>query len=220
MFDIATKYCFHLDNDNTNGMEIFLLLYSLEKYVNGAIIEINRLERTRKNISKKLNLHKKGNITRKDFQLTYLACDTHFFFICIDKCYKLIKQIGLELNDKEIEKLSDRLNKNYNIAIVRNHLEHIEDRCKGYLNLNDKNRNKKKHISDFGNFVGDHFSFNNIQYPSDRKSLKELIKIYSDLIEIVDNRARKDPWFVEKEEMETNSKHIMKIVKKAWLMKK
>lgn len=221
MYDLATKYCFHLDKDNTKSLELFLLLHSLEKYVNGAIIEMNRLEKTRKNITKRLsNLRQNIDTPRKkDFQLTYLACDTHFFFICIDKCYKLITQLSLELNDNEIKKLKTKLNKVFDIATIRNHLEHIEDRCKGYLSIKDKKQNIKKHISDFGNFAGDDFSFNNKKYPSGKKSLEELKNIYLDLIKILDDRARKDPKFVEKIKMEERNKLIMKALKKAGLIK-
>jgi hypothetical protein len=216
MFDLATKYCFHLDKNNTKSLELFLLLLSLEKYVNGAIIEMNRLEKTRKNINKKLaNLSQNLGAPRiNKFQLTYLACDTHFFFICIDKCYKLITQLSLELNDNGIKKLKTKLNKIFDIAIIRNHLEHIEDRCRGYLNLKDKKQNIKKHISDFGNFAGDDFSFNNKKYPSGKKSLEELKNIYLDLIKILDVKARKDPKFVEIIEREERHKLIMKALKK------
>jgi len=221
MFDLATKYCFHLDKDNTKSLELFLLLHSLEKYVNGAIIEMNRLEKTRKNITKKLSKLRQNIDTprRKDFQLTYLACDTHFYFICIDKCYKLIAQLSLELGDNEIKKLKTKLNKVFDIATIRNHLEHIEDRCRGYLNLKDKKLNIKKPISDFGNFAGDDFSFNNQKYPSGKKSLEELKNIYLELIKILDERARKDPRFVEKIKMEERNKLIMKALKKAGLIK-
>jgi len=221
MFDLATKYCFHLDKDNTKSLELFLLLHSLEKYVNGAIIEMNRLEKTRKNITKKLSKLRQNIDTprRKDFQLTYLGCDTHFYFICIDKCYKLIAQLSLELGDNEIKKLKTKLNKVFDIATIRNHLEHIEDRCRGYLNLKDKKLNIKKPISDFGNFAGDDFSFNNQKYPSGKKSLEELKNIYLELIKILDERARKDPRFVEKIKMEERNKLIMKALKKAGLIK-
>ena len=221
MFDLATKYCFHLDKDNTKSLELFLLLHSLEKYVNGAIIEMNRLEKTRKNITKKLSKLRQNIDTprKKDFQLTYLACDTHFYFICIDKCYKLIAQLSLELGDNKIKKLKTKLNKVFDIATIRNHLEHIEDRCRGYLNLKDKKQNIKKPINDFGNFAGDDFSFNNKKYPSGKKSLEELKNIYIELMKILDERARKDPKFVEKIKMEERNELIMKALKKAGLIK-
>lgn len=223
MFDIATKYCFHLDKDKAKSLGLFLLLSCLEKYVNGAIIEMNRLEKTRKGIIKKLSglrsMETGQKRRNKDFQLTYLACDTHFFFICIDKCYKLITQLSLELNDVEITALKTRLNKIFDITTVRNHLEHIDDRCKGYLSLKDKKEKRKKHIQDFGNFIGDDFSFNNKKFPSNRKSLKELKGIYQDLIKIVHNRfASRDPVFIERIVQEKRIKLIQKALKKAGLI--
>lgn len=221
MYDLSTKYCFHLDKDNAKSLELFLLLHSFEKYVNGAIIEINRLEKTRKNITEKLlNLRQDiGAPRKKDFQLTYLACDTHFFFICIDKCYKLLNQLSIELNDKNIKKLRIRLDKFFDLRIIRNHLEHIEQRCVGYANKKDEKKKIKKPIPDFGNFVGDDFSFNNKKFPSGKKSLEELKNIYLDLIKILDAKARKDPKFVEKIKMEERNRLIMKALKKARLIK-
>ena len=182
---------------------------------------MNRLEKTRKNITKKLSKLRQNIDTprKKDFQLTYLACDTHFYFICIDKCYKLIAQLSLELGDNKIKKLKTKLNKVFDIATIRNHLEHIEDRCRGYLNLKDKKQNIKKPINDFGNFAGDDFSFNNKKYPSGKKSLEELKNIYIELMKILDERARKDPKFVEKIKMEERNELIMKALKKAGLIK-
>jgi hypothetical protein len=221
MFDLATKYCFYLDKNDLKNSELFLLLFSLEKYVNGAIIEINRIERTRKNIAKKLSDIKQNSnaLIKKNFQLTYLACDTHFYFICIDKCYKLVAQLSIELNDNEIRKLKTKLNKVFDITTIRNHLEHIEDRCRGYLNPKDKNQNIKKHISDFGNFVGNDFSFNNKKYPSGKESLKELKNIYLGLINILNNRARKDQEFVKKVRTEDRNQSVMRALKKARLTK-
>jgi hypothetical protein len=222
MFDLVTKYCFYLDKDRGKSLELFLLLHTLEKYVNGAIIEMNRLEKTRKFITKKLaDLRSKGyrSSKQKDFQLTYLGCDTHFFFICIDKCYKLIRQLSLELNDQDIKKLKTRLNKIFDIATVRNHLEHIEDRCKGYLSPKDKKKRKKTNIQDFGNFVGNDFSFNYKKFPSNKKSLEELKNIYRDLIKILHNKyASKDPGFVERMKAEERVKLIQGALKKAGLV--
>lgn len=223
MFDIATKYCFHLDKDNAKSSELYLLLLFLERYVNGAIIEMNRLEKTRRDIDKGLlslrNMETYQKPRNKNFQLTYLSCDTHFFFICIDKCYKLITQFSLELNDVEIEKLKTRLNKIFDIVLIRNHFEHIEDRCKGYLSRKDKTKNRQKHISDFGNFIGDDFSFNNKKFQTNRKSLKELKDIYQDLIKILHNKyASRDPGFIERIAQEKRFKLIQKTLKKAGLI--
>lgn len=218
MFDLAMKYCFYLDKNERKNRELFLLLFTLEKYINGAIIEMNRLEKTRKSIKRLLSISKDEkyrNSIKKSFQLNYLHCDTHFFFICIDKCYKLIDQLSLELNDKDVKKLKIRLNKIFNVVTVRNHLEHIEDRCKGYLSLKDKRIKKQRHIQDFGNFIGNDFSFNGKKFPSDRRSLEELKKIYQDLIKILHSKyASKDPNFIERMKREKEIKLIQKIQKK------
>jgi hypothetical protein len=228
MFNLADKYCFYLDKDNDKNMEIFLLLRTLEQYINGAIIEMNRLEKTRKNIAKKLSIRflsfKTGvaskSIGRKDFQLTYLACDTHFFFICIDKCYKLIAQLSFELDDLDIKKLKVRLNTIFDIDTVRNHLEHIEDRCVGYGSKKDKNKKIKRQIQDFGNFPGDDFSFNNKKFPTNKKSLEELKHIYLDLIKIIHSKyASNDKYFVERMKSEERTKLILKALKKDGLIK-
>jgi hypothetical protein len=223
MFDIATKYWLSLDKNNDKSLKLFLLLSYLEKYVNGAIIEMNRLEKTRRNIIKGLSSLKNIGAHRKprnkDFQLTYLACDTHFFFICIDKCHKLINQLSLELNDKDVEKLKVRLNKIFDIKTVRNHLEHIEKRCIGYLSRKDEKKKKLKQIQDFGNFIGDNFSFNNKKFQSNRKSLEELKNIYRELIKILhDKYASKDPRFIERIAQEKRIELIQKVFKKAGLV--
>lgn len=217
MFDLATKYSFILHKDSKRNLELSLMLYTLEKYVNGAIIEMNRLERTRRNIHRKLsNLNRDINTPYvKDYYLTYLTCDTHFYFICIDKCYKLIAQLSQELNDKDIEELKMKIDKIFDITAIRNHLEHIEDRSRGFLNLKDKEKNIKKHISDFGNFVGDHFSFHNQKFPSGKKSLEQLKNIYVDLLKILDNRARRDPEFIKQIERDEQINLIRKALKKA-----
>lgn len=220
MFDLATKYYSYLDSDPEKSMSLFLLLYEIENYVNGATIQINRLERHRGRIRKMFtNLRKSQQIKRNNFRSTYLACDTHYFFICIDKIYKLLNNLSKELNDKDIKKLRTGLNKIFNISTIRNHLEHIEDRCIGYLSLHDKKQNIQKHISDFGNFAGDDFSFNNRKYPSSKKSLKEVKKVYKELIKILHNKyATKNPHFVKRQRIEKRHEMVMKSLKKAGLI--
>lgn len=218
MFDLVGKYWRYLDRDNDKNLSLSLLLHYLENYVNGAIIEMNRLEKTRRKLDR-LGDADSWRPEKQHFQLTSLACDTHFFFICIDKCYKLINQLSIELNDEDIKKLKTKLNKIFDIKTVRNHLEHIDDRCKGYLSLKNKKQNIKTHISDFANFAGDDFSFNNKKFPSNKKSLEELKVIYRDLIKIIHNKyAIKDAEFVEEINMEKSIKLIKKALKKAGLI--
>jgi len=220
MFDLATKYVFYLDKDHKKSLELFLLLNTLEKYVNGAMLEMDRLETTRVAINKKMIVLRKGlplhGLMKRNFELTRLGCDTHFFFVCVDKCYKLLHQLARELNDPDIRKLKKELDKVFDIRTIRNHLEHIDERCIGYLNPEDRKKRIKKPIQDFGNFIGSDFSFNNKKFPSNKQSLGELQKIYRELIKILhDKYASKDQRFVENEQNEKRIKLIQKALKKA-----
>ena len=216
MFDVASKYCFALDKDSKKSLNYYLLLSNIEKYVNGAIIEMGRLSRIRKAITKEF----KTRSLRKNYRLTYLANDTHFYFVCIDKVYKLLSRLGTELNDPDIKKLAKKLGATFDIKTVRNHLEHIDARCLGFLSIKTEKKKISKHISDFGNFFNDNFSFNGKTFPSNKGSLLELKKIYKDLIEILTKKyASKDPGFVWREQSDKRYKAIMKTAKKAGLFK-
>lgn len=220
MFDLASKYGFSLDKNSEKAMRCFLLLYNLEKYVNGAIIEMNRLNRVRQAVNESVRNIELRN-RRRNYQLTYLANDTHFYFVCIDKVYKLLFKLAQELNDMDIKKLAQNLGKTFDIRTVRNHLEHIDTRCLGFLSEKDEKNKVRKHISDFGNFIGENFSFDRKTYPSGKGSLIELKKIYIDLIEILDRKyASKDPGFIWRQNSEKVYKKIMQNLKKAnWFQK-
>ncbi|MEA3449782.1 MAG: hypothetical protein U9Q85_02280 [Patescibacteria group bacterium] len=222
MFDLATKYCFYLDNDPKKSMRYFMLLLEIENYVNGAVIQMNRLERHRARLRIMLNdIRESKKVNQNKFRSTYFACDTHYYFICIDKIYKLLKNLHEELNDEKIKKLRARINKYFNISTVRNHLEHIEDRCVGFLSLNDKKNNNKKQINDFGSFLGDDYTFNNEKYPSSKISLKEIKDIYKELIKILHHDyALKNPEFTKRQEIEAEHEKIMKNLKKIGFIKK
>lgn len=216
MFDLASDYCFSLDKDTKKSVKYFLLLSNLEKNVNGAIIEMRRLNRVRKTILKRIN----GRKIRKDNSLTYLANDTHFYFICIDKVFILLSRLAAELNDPDIKRLAKKLGKTFDIRTVRHHLEHIDARCLGFLSKRDERKKISRPISDFGNFINDNFSFNGKQFPSGKAGLTELKNIYKELLEILRSEyASKDPHFVWREQSEKRYKATMKAVKKAGLFK-
>lgn len=222
MFDIASKYCFSLDRkDSKRNLGLFLLLYNLEKYVNGAEIEMKRLGRIRQLIKKELeNILRTKAPRRKNFKLNYLAIDTHFYFVCIDKVYKLLSKLATELNDSDIKKLAKRLEKTFDIKTVRDHLEHIDARCLGFLSKKDEKKGTRKHISDFGNFINGNFTFDGKKFPSGKGSLSELKKIYTDLIELLTKKyASKDPYFIRRQQSEEIHKKIMQKLKKAGLFR-
>jgi hypothetical protein len=199
MYDLAGKYFFCFHNDPKVNAEAFLLLHELETYVNGAIIQLSRLKRTRKTMDFKLKelIGKNGPIGRikKDFNLTRLHCDYHFYFICTGQIYRLLEAIGEVLDDKDIKDLFDKFARKFPIEI-RNHLEHLHERAQGKM--------YKKyigHISDFGNFVGDGFTFAGKFYSVGEKDLTDLKLIYEELIDIIDtNYASKDPNFIWREQ--------------------
>lgn len=212
MFDLATKYTFALDKNTSKSVGRYLLLSNLEKYLNGAIIEMNRMTRVRRLIMVNLQSQKLS----KNFRLQYLANDHHFYFICVDKVYKLLSALGKEFNDKEIADLAKRVNKVFDITSVRNHLEHIDDRSLGFLSIDDKKKQNRKFISDFGNFIGDNFSFDGKKFPSDKNSVSKLKEKYIQLIAIINKKyASKDPGFVWREQSEKRYKALMKALKKA-----
>lgn len=223
MYDLASEYCFSLDKNREKNQRCFLLLLNLENYVNGAIIEMARLNRIRQAVRKDIQkpFEMQSLKRRNNFQLTYLSNDTHFYFVSIDKVYKLLSKLATELNDSDIKKLRTRLKKAFDIGTVRNHLEHIDARCLGFLSKKDEREKVRKRISDFGNFMGDNFSFNGKQFPSGKGSLFELKKIYTDLISILtDKYASKDPSFLLRQNSEKVYKKIMQSLKKTnWFQK-
>lgn len=216
MFDLALKYSFSLDKNKDKAIRCFLLLYYFENYVNGAIIQMRRLNRIRKAIKKDIQNSLKSLTKRKSFHLTYLANDTHFYFICIDKVYKLITAFGKELDDSDISSLAIRLDNVFCINIVRSHLEHIEQRCLGRFPRAEKGKIAK---NDLGNFIGEDFSFGGRKFPSGVGSINELKKIYTDLLEILERKyASQDPGFIWRQQSEERHRQIMRKLEKMGLL--
>ncbi len=199
MYDLAGKYIFCFDNDQKLNAEVFLLLHELETYVNGAIIQINRLRITRKTIEcrsqKLIGENRPTGHIKKDFNLTRLHCDYHFYFICIGQIYRFLETIGKVLDDQDIKDLFDKFDRKFPIEI-RNHLEHLHERAQGKMY-----KRYIGHISDFGNFTGDRFTFAGKSYAVGEKELADLKSIYEELIKIIDiNYASKDPNFIWREQ--------------------
>ncbi len=198
MYDIAGKYIFCFHDDPKIDAEASLLLVVLETYINGAIIQLNRLNRTRKtidyNLKELISSRSIGRI-KKDFNLTRLHCDYHFYFICIGQIHKLIETIGEVLEDQGIKKVLAKFDREFPIEI-RDHLEHIHERAQG-----KKYKKDIGHISDFGNFVGNGFTFAGKSYTVDAKSLTNLKLIYKELINVITtNYASKDSNFIWREQ--------------------
>lgn len=217
MYDLARKYCFCLHSNPERSRKAFLLLSELENYVNGAIMQTARLERTRKDIVKKLRKEMKstrdGNYTfksrKKDFSLVKLHCDYHFYFICIGQINKFLKRLYEELNDPNLERVYSKFEGTFN-KDIRNDLEHLDERAIG-----KKRKQDIGHISDFGNFPGDRFSFNGKEFPVNKEKLKELTQIYEEIIDVLyKNYGSKDPHFLWMEQSERQGKLLFRHLRK------
>ncbi|MFC1927649.1 hypothetical protein ACFLW7_03635 [Chloroflexota bacterium] len=183
-------------------------------------MQTTRIARYRKAIDKRLreemdsvrqaeHFHK---WSEKDFSLTRLHCDYHFYFICIGQIGKLLKRLCELLKDPDLKqvytKFEDKFDKD-----VRDSLEHIDERAIGV-----KKGEEIGHISDFGNFPGDRFSFDGKEYPVNRQSVRELKGIYEETINVLyKNYGSKDPGFVHREQSERRVKGLLRQLKRQGL---
>lgn len=213
MFNLASKYHFIF-----NDFQINLLLMLMEEYVNGAELQINRIERTRKLDQKRLLLMrntKDVNWTTYRTHHLKIFCDTHFYFICIGQVNKCLKRLRNKLDNKNLKEIYSEFQKIFSQEI-RNHLEHIDERAVG---LQKKGRKEVSigHIKDFKNFSNDNLTFNGKSYPVNNDSLTKLKKIYKNIISVIHNDyASKDQYFVYDMIRQKQIEKIMKIAQKEY----
>jgi len=206
MFNIASKYHFVFSNLNIN-----ILLMLIEEYVNGAELQIRRIERTRKLANKNLKDVNKINWTTYRNRHLKIFCDAHFYFICIGQVSKCIETLCKELKNKRLSKIKSEF-KNTFSQEIRNDLEHMNERAVG-----------KKHdksigvIRDFNNFANDDLTFNGKKYPVNKKSLNKLKEIYKNIISVIhEEYALKDPNFVNMINRSNQLKKIRRIAEKEY----
>lgn len=128
MYELASKYYFVFKDT-----KIGLLLMLMEEYINGAELQIRRIERTRKLYRKTFQLPKGiENINRTTFKNRQLKifCDAHFYFICIGQVSKCFERLSAELKNTKINTINSEFQKNFSREI-RNDLEHIDARAVG-----------------------------------------------------------------------------------------
>ena len=147
----------------------------MEEYVNGAELQISRIERTRKLVQKTLSLTQGlKNINWTTYRKRHLKifCDAHFYFICIGHVSRCLKRLCTKLNKKKLNIIYSEFQKTF-ILEIRNDLEHIDARAVG---LKKKGRKEISigHIQDFKNFSNDNLTFNGKSYPVNKESLKKL----------------------------------------------
>lgn len=213
MFKLASKYIFVL-----NDIQSFLLLSLVEEYVNGAELQIQRIDRNRKTIIKtfqsqhnfehtKLTTHQ--NCQRRIFH------DAHFYFICIGQVSKCLDRLCKKLNNKRLHKINSKFKKAFSREI-RNDLEHIDARAVG-----KKKKGRREvdigFVRDFKNFSGDNLTLNGKSYPVNKETLNKLKSIYKKIIQVIhEDIALKDKNFVERSATDKYIEKVTKAVQKEY----
>lgn len=147
-----------------------LALWTLENYVNGAIIQWNRIQADKKTLP--------GPPPGVDQTLVLiLFLDIHFYFICGDKVQNLLEYLAKANIDPKLKDLWNRYKPRlepFNRA--RNHLEHIETRT------------SPEYERDFGNLKGDIYTFGGERFDISASSLKILTDAYEEVVNILHMR--------------------------------
>lgn len=174
-----------------------MLLYNIEKYINGAILQVGRVEKERKAHFKKFIGLPIAHFRRLD----NIFLDAHFYFICIDQIDKNLKRLIGQLGNKNLEIICQEFQTDFD-SEIRNDLEHIDARAVGKTKFEkDVDGNTKRSwMVDFVNFQGDKLSFGGRKYAINKDSIKKLKKIYQKLIRTIRaDYALKDKNYVEME---------------------
>lgn len=211
MFSLSSKYFSVFKN-----IEIYILLSKTEQYINGAILQIERIERTRRLMEKKRSkpLEQK-NVT---LLLPKLFLDAHFYFICVGQVNKFFKRLCDELKNPNLDKVYSEFKKVFK-SEIRNDLEHLDERVVGKKFGKAVNEElKKRWLQDFVNFRDDRLSFGGKLYPVNKEALKNLKGIYKNLISVIHkDYAMKNSNFVEWENREKIINKITRLVEKKFL---
>lgn len=157
----------------TNNFESSVGLLILKKYVNGTIIQWDRIQ-----IDKKMLPGPGPGVDHRLMDTLFL--DIHFYFVCFDKCQNLIEYLAKTDGDPKLDVLWQELKpkfKPFNDA--RNHLEHIETRL------------TKDYFSDLGNMLNDTYTFGGDSYNVSASGLKILTDAYEQILTIIGSRPSK-----------------------------
>jgi len=187
----------------------FLLFYKLEQFFNAAEIQVQRIQRVKKSMFRRIK-RKLYGVNRG--QNVKLFSDIHFYFICLGQISKLLEQIDKQLKNKSIEELKQKFGEEFK-SEIRNNLEHIDERAVG-KRFGNPHADAAKWKRDFGNLDGDNFTFGGEKYEISKEKLKSLWKVYDELISIIHHEyGLKNPNFVKELEMMQRSKKLSKFFK-------
>jgi len=212
MFDEAHKYWFVLrppSMPTKGGLDGYLLLKNLEKYMNGALLQINRVVRDRRSVTASMNSGTKW----PPRSLAKMFLDAHFYFICIGQINKFFRQLCHFLNNSKLDKLHKEFQLEFQQEI-RDHLEHLDERVVGRIASGRKIVKAEPEVvnawkQDFVNFVGDSLSFGGKQYPVNAEAGKKLRVFHERLIEVVrEDYALKNPRFLRGEAQDSLGRKI------------
>ncbi|WP_410509751.1 hypothetical protein RSJ42_05905 [Methanosarcina hadiensis] len=200
--ELYDKYI-HVPRENLNHKESILLLGKMEEYVNGTIIQFNRIQSTQMNIlgfveemkqcsrrlediwkieDSKLRFQKleEYNKEKHDKFKSYgvnnltLFLDIHFYLICFDKVQNLIEKLAYKENNENLSILCASLLPKFKpYNDMRNNLEHIEDRT------------KPKYTTDFGNLNNGKFTFGGKELDISQDSLSFICNSYEQVLECI-----------------------------------
>lgn len=194
MLDNTSRFAFIFKNRS-----IFLLLYNIEKYVNGAILQAQRVNQERRVHFKKYLGLKLAFFRRRE----KIFLDAHFYFVCVGQIEKNLKRLKNQLMNNKLNKIYQEFQINFDSAI-RNDLEHIDARAVGKAKLEKEvdEKTKGQWMRDFVNFQGDKLSFGGKQYTINNESIKKLKNIYKNIISVIrEDYALKDENFKRLEDV-------------------
>jgi len=152
--------------------EAFMAFLSFQRYVNGTIIQWDRIQVDKKALP--------GQSKEEYIKLMItLFLDVHFYFICYDKASKLLKHF-VELEDEtKLNCLWQKFGPKFKpFRIARNHLEHIHERV------------TRDYMWDFGNIKGDTYTFGGESFDIGKAGLKILTDAYEEVVDILCSRPK------------------------------
>ncbi|MFA4843521.1 MAG: hypothetical protein WC632_01055 [Candidatus Margulisiibacteriota bacterium] len=174
LYNIPSELLFNIHNNKAK-----LAFFLFEKYVNGAIIQwdrINTLNSILNKLAKTVNTTKL--MVRREFWQKHemMFLDVHYYFICGDKVDKLFQLFCSYEEDPLLRPLKRQYLRKLKIfKEARDMIEHID-------------KNVKNNCTDLGNIINDTYTFGGKKFDISKKGLNSLIDLYNAVIELLKSR--------------------------------